>query len=83
MDDTDQQKIADLAMRALDTISSEYGEDAELCTAVFVFEVKATNDDGEDYYHSNFKILPGTSPNHAGGLLVSTGNYILDWEPPS
>lgn len=83
MDEASRQQVADLAFRALDTIAEEYGDDAVLCTAALVFEVRVKNEEGVDYYHSNFKVLPDTSPHHIGGLLVSTGQYILDWEPPS
>jgi hypothetical protein len=75
--DADRQDVADLAMRALDTILEDYGEDAHLCAATIVFEVRIVDDDGDDIYHGNYKSLARNSPHHIGGLLASTAGYIL------
>ena len=77
--DQDRADLADLAMRALDTILEDYGEDADLCAASLVFEVKvrdATDDDGS-LFHANYKCLAQNSPYHIGGLLHSTAMHIL------
>jgi hypothetical protein len=36
IDDADRAELADLAMRALDCITDDYGEDAELATASYM-----------------------------------------------
>jgi hypothetical protein len=48
--DQDRADLADLAMRALDTILEDYGEDADLCAASLVFEVSTKDDDGDPIY---------------------------------
>lgn len=83
MTDEDRQKLADLALRALDTIAADYGDDAELVGATIVFEVRVTDEDGDPLYHGNFKSLEGMSPHHVGGLLAATGEYIFrPWKDP-
>jgi hypothetical protein len=47
IEDDQRQALTGLALRALDTITEEYGEDAELRDAVIVFEVGRTDTDGE------------------------------------
>ena len=73
----DRAALADLAMRALDTILEDYGEDAELMAASLIFEVRTKDDDGDDIYHGNYKSLAHNSPHHIGGLLRSTANFLL------
>lgn len=73
----DRGRLADLAMRALDTIIEDYGADAELLAASLVFEVKTVDEDGDEVHHGNYKSLPGNSPHHIGGLLRATSNYLL------
>lgn len=75
--DEDRRQLADLAMRALDTILEDYGDEAELVAASLVFEVKVTDEEGEDMWHSNYKSLVGNSPHHVAGLLHSTAEYIM------
>lgn len=77
--DEDRAKLADLSMRALDTILEDYGEDAELLGASLVFEVRVPSDDPDDdwTYHGNYKSMHGMSPNHVGGLHQSTANWLL------
>lgn len=82
MTDDDRAALADLAMRALDTILDEYGDDAELCAASLVFEVRIEDEDGEPLYHGNYKSLPGCSPHHIAGLLSTTALYIQTPEAP-
>jgi hypothetical protein len=79
MTDQDKADLADLAMRALDTILEDYGDTAELCAASLVFEVKVPDedDDTESLYHVNYKSLTRNSPHHIGGLLVSAGQHII------
>lgn len=77
--DEDRSRLAGLAMRALDRIVEDYGDDAELVAASLVFEVKATDEDGDAVWHGNFESLTGNSPNHIAGLLQSTAEYI--WRP--
>jgi hypothetical protein len=77
MTDDDRARVADLAMRALDTILEDYGEDAELVAASLVFEVKLKDEDGDDVWHGNYKSLEENSPHHIAGLLHQTANYIL------
>ncbi len=73
----DRRALGDLALRALDTIAEDYGEDAELVTAALVFEVKTVDDeDDEDVWHGNYKSIDGTSPHHIAGLLRSTADYL-------
>lgn len=76
--DQDRSDLADLAMRALDTIIEEYGEEsAELLAASLVFEVKAPDAAGEPLYHCNYKSLERNSPQHIGGLLYGSAMHIL------
>ena len=77
MNDQDRAELADLAMRALDTIAEEYGEHAELEAACLVFEVRIEGDDGESFYHGNYKSLERNSPHHIAGLLYTTGQYLM------
>jgi hypothetical protein len=74
--DEDKAALGDLAMRAIDAILEEYGEDAELCAATLVFEVRTKDEDGDDLWHGNYRSLPDTSPNHAVGLLYTTARWI-------
>lgn len=76
--DEDRRDLADLAMRAIDTILEDYGDDAELCAASLVFEVKVRDDDGEPIYHGNYKSLERNTPHHIGGLLYATACYVLE-----
>lgn len=75
--DDDRRELADLAMRALDTITEDYGDNADLCAASLVFEVKTTDDDGDPIYHGNYKSLDRNTPHHIGGLLHGTALYLL------
>jgi len=75
--DAARTELADLAMRALDTIIEDYGEDADLCAASLVFEVKTRDADGDVVYHGNYKSLERNSPHHIGGLLYSTALYVM------
>lgn len=76
MTDDDRKQVADLALRALDTISEDYGDDAELLAASLVFEVRVG--DGEDaMYHGNYKSLARNSPHHIAGLLMTTAKEIV------
>ena len=76
--DEDRAALADLAMRAIDTILEDYGDHANLCAASLVFEV-ATGPLGDDdtLFHVNYKSLPHNSPHHIGGLLHGTAQHIL------
>ena len=77
MTDDDRRDLADLAMRALDTIAEDYG-DADLIAACLVFEVRTKDDeDGEDLFHGNYKSLERNSPHHIGGLLQRSGWEML------
>lgn len=77
MTEDDRQALADLALRALDTIVEDYGEDAQLCAASLVFEVKTVDEvDGEPLYHTNYKSLAANSPSHIAGLLGGAARYI-------
>lgn len=71
----DRREVADLAMRALDTIDRDYGEDAELTAATLVFEVRAPDEDGDYRYEGNYKSLARCSPFHIAGLL----KVAIDW----
>jgi hypothetical protein len=75
--DEDRQGLADLAMRALDTIADDYGDDAELVAASLVFEVKVKDEGGEELWHGNYKSLEQNSPHHIAGLLQATAEDIL------
>lgn len=77
MTDDERQAVAELAMRALDTIIEDYGDDAELMAASLVFEVKVKDEDGEELYHGNYKSLPQNSPHHIAGLLQTTAHWIV------
>jgi hypothetical protein len=77
--DADRARLADLAMRAIDTIIEDYGDDAELVAASLVFEVKVPDADGdedEDRWHVNYKSLSGISPNHIAGILAGTAQWL-------
>ena len=78
MTEDDRRDLADLAMRALDTIHADYGEDAELCAASLVFEVKVRDatDEAKSLYHVNYKSLERNSPHHIAGLLGGTALHI-------
>jgi hypothetical protein len=80
MTDEDRAAVADLAMRALDTILADYGEEAELVAASLVFEVRVPDEDDtdDDRWHVNYKSLARNSPHHIGGLLYSTAAHILN-----
>lgn len=78
--DEDRAALADLAMRALDTILEEFGDGAELLAACLVFEVKAPGEDGEPLFHCNYKSLERNSPQHIGGLLYGSAVHILSPE---
>lgn len=78
--DQDRADLADLAMRALDTILEDYGEDADLCAASLVFEVRTEDEDGDSVYHGNYKSLKRNTPHHIGGLLQATSVYLLSPE---
>lgn len=73
----DRQAVADLALRALDTILEDYGEDAELMAACLCFEVRVVDEDGDDIYHGNYKSLPQNSPHHIAGLMQATAEHVL------
>lgn len=79
MTDEERQDVADLAMRALDTILEEYGEDARLSAASLVFEVEVPDEDEDDrsLYHVNYKSLGRSSPTHVGGLMHSMALHLL------
>ena len=79
MTEEDRRELADLALRALDTINDDYGEDAELCAASIVFEVRVPAQDADDdpVYHGNYKSLERNSPHHIAGLLHTTAGYIM------
>lgn len=72
-----RRALADLALRALDKIAEEYGEDADLIAATLVFEVRAKDEDGDDCYHGNYESLENSSPHHISGLLRTTANYMV------
>ncbi len=71
--------LADLAMRAIDTILEDYGEDAHLTAASLVFEVRTTDTDGDPFYQTNYKSLPMNSTNHIAGMLHGTAQWL--WTP--
>jgi hypothetical protein len=77
--DDDKANLADLSMRALDTILEDYGEDAELIGASLVFEVRVPSDDPDDdwAYHGNYKSMRGMSPQHVGGMHQSMAYWLL------
>jgi hypothetical protein len=77
MNDSERQAVAGLALRALDTIEEDYGENAELIAASLVFEVKVTDEDGEVTWHGNYKSLDGNSPFHIAGLFSQTAKEIM------
>ena len=76
--DQDRAALADLAMRAIDTIVDDYGDEAELTAASLVFEVRANDGNGDEdaLFHVNYKSLPHNSPHHIAGLLAGTAAYI-------
>ena len=78
MTDEDRKELADLALRALDTINEDYGEDAELIAACLTFEVASRDDDGELAYYGNQKILERNSPLHIAGVLQAAVNELLN-----
>jgi hypothetical protein len=78
VNEQDRSDLADLAMRALDTIEDDYGENAELAAASLVFEVRVQGqDDAEPLFHGNYKSLERNSPHHIAGLLYATGQHIM------
>jgi hypothetical protein len=77
MTDDERADLADLAMRALDTILDDYGDEAVLCCACLVYEVKTTDEDGDDVWHGNWVSLKDASPHHVGGLLANIANHVV------
>lgn len=78
MTDDDRASLADLAMRALDTILEDYGDDAQLMAATVVFEVRTPGaDEADDLFYTNYQSLAGNSPHHIAGLLYGTALHIL------
>jgi hypothetical protein len=77
MTDEERHDVADLAMRALDTILEDYGEDARLSAASLVFEVEVPDEDERSMYHVNYKSLERSSPTHVGGLMQSMALHLL------
>jgi hypothetical protein len=75
--DEDRAALGDLAMRAIDKIIADYGDDAELCAATLIFEVRTKDTDGDDVYHGNYESLVGNTPHHIGGLAQSLANWLL------
>jgi dihydrodipicolinate synthase/N-acetylneuraminate lyase len=80
--DADRQELADLAMRALDTIVADYGDDATLEAASLVFEVKTLDDDGVQVWHGNYNSLERNGPHHIAGLHIATAAYLLNPQQP-
>lgn len=77
IDEDARRSLADLALRALDRISSDYGEDAELVAASLVFEVKTRDEVGDDEWHGCYESLPGLSPHHVSGLLDESARQMM------
>ena len=77
VDEDDRKVVADLALQALDTIQADYGDGAELVAATIIFEVKVTDEEGDELFHGNYKSLDRNSPHHIAGLLMATSNHIL------
>ena len=74
----DRAALADLALRAIDTILEDYGEEAELCAACLVFEVRVGADEpADEVFHGNYKSLERNSPHHIAGLMTATANHVL------
>jgi hypothetical protein len=78
--DGDRAALADLAMRALDTIQDDYGDGAEFLGATLVFEVRVPDPDDEEdpwLYHGNYKSTPDLAPSHVGGMCQSMACWLL------
>jgi hypothetical protein len=80
--DEDKAKLGDLAMRAIDKIIDDYGEEATLKMASLVFEVQLTDEDGDEAYHVNFESFRDSSPSHVGGLHYGMAQWLLTPTPP-
>jgi uncharacterized protein YnzC (UPF0291/DUF896 family) len=81
--DEDKARLGDLAMRAIDKVIDEYGEDATLKMASLVFEVKVVDEDGDDVYHVNYESFQDATPNHVGGMYYGMAHWLLTPTPPS
>lgn len=73
--DEDRREVADLAMRALDTIAEDYGDGASLTAATLVFEVRTEGEDGARY-EGNYASLARNSPFHIAGLLRAAEEWL-------
>ena len=73
----ERRALADLALRALDMIDENFGEDAELIAASMVFEVRTKDDDGEFIYHGNYESLNDSSPHHLSGLFRTCADHMV------
>jgi hypothetical protein len=79
MNSDDQAKLGDLAMRSIDTILKDYGEDSVLvaATLIFVVRVPDTHDPTDDLFHVNYRSLEGSSPMHIAGLAHSMAAHLF------
>lgn len=75
--DEDRAKLGDLAMRALDKIEAEYGDEAELVAASIVFEVRVKDEDGGWDHHGNYESTNSSSA-HIGGLHQQMASWLLN-----
>lgn len=76
--DEDRAKLGDLAMRAIDAILTEYGEDADLEDAVLIYEVSRPDPDRDGETQTEINSETTTHRGSiAGGLAQAYANVQL------
>jgi len=50
--DEQRSRLTELALKALDTIEADYGEDAELADAILIYEIKLPDGATDGNWHS-------------------------------
>lgn len=78
--DEDRQKLGDLAMRAIDSILDQYGEDATLEDAVLIFEVSRHDPDlGERVTEINGKTTTHRAAVVGGITAAYAVTQLTEW----
>ena len=82
--DEKRAALTDLALRTLDTIEEDYGEDAELGDAVIVFDVLVPDADDPDAPPTSYGNYLSTTERSCvvSGLLRMAELYLSRSDPP-
>lgn len=78
MTEQDRADLADLALKALDQILEEYGDDAKLMGATLIYEVETVDEDGDTVYHGNYRSLERCTASHVGGMAQTLANHLMN-----